>query len=673
MAGLAGVSPGASVVVRGAVARVHRFFRRLLDVTIEDGGATLRARWFRPNAGMVKAYEKGKHVMLAGKLRRGNSGELELIHPSNVTALMEGGGSVGVRPRYRRIEGVPSRTVQKVVGAAVERVGAAIDDCLPPAVRARMGLPDAASALALLHRPPSSLVDAEIAALACGRSSAHRRFAFEDLFVLQLGLAIERRRSVGRPAFVATGDRRRIRAELASALPFTLTDAQTRAVDGIFSSLSAAAPMQCLLQGDVGSGKTAVAFAASLCVARSGGQTLLMAPTAILAEQHFRTLSAWCERLGLRCGLLHSALDGASRRRVLDAAASGDVDLIVGTHALLEDRLRLSCLALAIVDEQHRFGVRQRAALRRLGEAENSWKNGSQNGMVPHLLVLSATPIPRSLALTLYGDLDLVTLDVLPPGRKPVLSRVCVSSAERSQAYAAVRDAVASGGQCLVICPSIDAGDAGDAGDADDDRDGRASVLSTARELRTTLAPSRLAILHGQLPADRQRSVIEAFRARAIDVLVSTTVVEVGVDLPGANVMVIEDAERFGLAQLHQLRGRVGRRSEQGHCFFITSSLDREVLDRLRMLAGTSDGFRIAEEDMRRRGSGDLQGIRQSGTPELRFADLSMYLDLLEGARMESQAVLAEDPELARPEHAGLRRAVAERFSTSRPFAEEAG
>ncbi len=454
-------------------------------------------------------------------------------------------------------------------------------------------------------------------------------------------------------------------AEIRTALPFTLTEAQARAIGAIFASMAAPTPMQCLLQGDVGSGKTAVAFAACVRAARAGGQALFMAPTAVLAEQHHRTLSAWGARVGLRTGLLHSGLDASEKRRVLASAASGGVDMVVGTHALLDDRLRLSRLALAVVDEQHRFGVRQRARLRRADGGENDWQIRAQDGMVPHLLVLSATPIPRSLALTLYGDLDLVTLDASPPGRKSILSQVCVGEDARALAYAAVKHVVAEGGQGLVVCPAIAEGDAG----------GRAprSAVALARTLRAELHPARVGVLHGQLTADRQRRAIDAIREGGLDVLVSTTVVEVGVDLPRARIMVVEDAERFGLAQLHQLRGRVGRGAEQAQCYFLTASGDSEALDRLRVVASTQNGFRIAEEDLRRRGVGDLQGTRQSGTPELRFADLGAYIGLVELAHKEAAAVLNEDPDLAHAEHAALRRAVNERFEGSRPVGEVAG
>ena len=663
-----GLPSGASVLVRGKVVRVHKFFHRMLDVYIEDSGARLRARWFRPNAGMAKSFERGTCVALAGKLRRTADGEAELVHPSNVTALLTESAGAGIRPRYPMIEKVPGRTVEKIVAAALTTAGHQVPDLLPESVRTQLGLPEVARALAFVHRPPETTSESEFAALVAGTSPAQRRFALEELFVLQTGLAQERARVKRLRGPTSAVDSRQILVDVRAALPFAFTGAQERAVGAIFAAMAAPAPMQCLLQGDVGSGKTAVAFAACVRAARAGGQTLFMAPTTVLAEQHSRTLSVWGARANLRTGLLHSGRGTGEQKQVLAAAAAGELDLIVGTHALLEDRLRLSRLSLAIVDEQHRFGVRQRARLRRLAGGENGGKNGwqigTQNGMVPHLLVLSATPIPRSLALTLYGDLDLVTLDAPPPGRKPILSQVCAGETERELAYVAVKQAVASDGQALVVCPAIAEGEAGERT--------KVSAVALARRLRTSLLPARVGVLHGQLAAERQRSVIEAFRAGALDVLVSTTVVEVGVDLPRAQVMVIEDADCFGLAQLHQLRGRVGRGTEQARCYFLTSSSEPEALDRLRIVASTQDGFRIAEEDLRRRGVGDLQGTRQSGTPDLRFADLATYVGLVETARQAAKAVLAKDPDLARPEHAALRQAVTARFEAP-PVVEEAG
>ena len=663
MAELAGLPAGTPVVVRGTVVRVHKFFRRLLDVTIEDGGIRLRARWFRPNAGMVKTYTRGAQVALAGSLRRTEEGEPELIHPSNVTALLAESAGAGIRPRYPKIEKVPGRTVEKVVGAALAVASRQAAEILPATVRERLGLPGIAAALAMVHRPPAHLPDVEIATLFAGASPAQRRFAFEELFVLQVALAVERARVRTEKGFPCGAEVARTLGEVQAVLPFALTLAQQRSARRICEAMAGEAPMQCLLQGDVGSGKTAVAFAACVATAGAGGQTLLMAPTAVLAEQHHRTLGAWAAKSGLRFGLLHSGLPAAEQRRVLAAAAVGGLDLIVGTHALLEDRLRLACLGLAIVDEQHRFGVRQRARLRRLGGGENGWQIGAPGGMVPHLLVLSATPIPRTLALTLYGDLDLVTLDASPPGRKPVRTRVCRGVAAREAAYQALRQSLASGGQGFVICPAV----------AEDQGRPATSAVALGRSLRANLAPARIGVLHGQLAFARQREVADAFRTGALDVLVATTIVEVGVDVPSARVMVVEDAERFGLAQLHQLRGRVGRDEEQASCYLLTSSEDAEALARLDMLATVADGFRIAEEDLRRRGSGDVHGTRQAGQPELRFADLSVYLGMIETARQEAEAVLGVDPGLVLPAHAELARAVGERMARARPVAEEAG
>jgi ATP-dependent DNA helicase RecG len=673
---LADVAPGTPVVVRGTVVRVHRFFRRMLDVVLEDGAHRLRARWFRPNAGMAKSYPKGAIVALAGRLRRAEDGTLELIHPSNVTTLLAEGETVGIRPRYPVIDKVPGRNLEKIVRAALLRAQLDGEDALPTELRSRLGLPDLAQALRSVHAPAHELEGEDFLALQAGDAPALRRFAFEELFVLHVALTMERKRLQREGAPTCSADPGETMALLGRALPFALTDGQSHAVQRILAAF-AQGPVQCLLQGDVGSGKTAVAFAACVHVARAGGQSLLMAPTAVLAEQHVRSLDAWAARIGVRVGLLHAGLPSSAQRALLDAAAAGKVDLIVGTQALLEQRLQLPRLALAIVDEQHRFGVAQRARLRRMqrgadGHGGNGWKIDGQSGMVPHLLVLSATPIPRTLALTLYGDLDLVTLAGLPPGRLPVLTQVCQGPSQREQAYADVKRLVGEGGQAFVVCPAIaPASDDADPHAAAHDRP--ASVLALARSLRTMLAPARVGVVHGKLGSDQQQKVLRAFREGALDVLVATTVLEVGVDVPSATCMVIEESDRFGLAQLHQLRGRVGRGRAQGYCFLLTRTTNDAAIARLRIVAGVHDGFRIAEEDLRMRGSGDMQGTRQAGTPELRFARLPAYVELVEHARDEAVRVLGRDPELAAPEHAGLRLAVARRLAQSRPFAEEAG
>jgi ATP-dependent DNA helicase RecG len=665
LSALASLPEGQTAVVQARVRRVHRFFRRLLDVVLEQDGAELRARWFRPNAGMAKTYAKGNLVALAGTLRRGKDGSAEMVHPRNVTALLaeeQASGTqsgLGLRPRYPTVEKVPGRVVEKLVAVAVERAAGLVPDVLPHGVAQRFGFPPIAESLRQVHRPETSLSDDKLAELLAGHAPAQRRLAFEDLFVVQVGLALERGRARHAPGWRCPVDSEAVLASARAALPFAPTSAQERAIRTVFADLTSAMPMQRLLQGDVGSGKTAVVFAAALLVARAGGQSLLMAPTEVLAEQHGRTLADWGNKAGLRVAVLHAGLDAQARRGVLAAVASGATDLLVGTHALLEESLRVKHLALAIVDEQHRFGVRQRAALRRAG----GWIPDEKTGMVPHLLVLSATPIPRSLALTAYGDLDLVTLDESPPGRQIVATHLGVGEDARRAAMAAVKAAVAAGGQGFVVCPAIVEGKQGR----------RASVLSRFRELRPLLAPARVGLLHGQMPSCKQSEVVTAFRAGQLDVLVATTVLEVGVDVPRASIIVIEDAERFGLAQLHQLRGRVGRAGQASSCHLLSGAQDPEILDRLAFVAATSDGFSIAEEDLRRRGPGEIYGERQTGVVGLWMRDPAGIVALVERARQEAEALLAKDPELASLEYVALRQAVESRWLRRRPIAEEAG
>lgn len=661
LSALASLPEGQTVVVQARVRRIHRFFRRLLDVYLEQDGAKLRARWFRPNAGMAKTYAKGNLVALAGTLRRDKDGSVEMVHPRNVTALLAAGNQsgLGLRPRYSSVEKVPGRVVEKLVAAAVERAAGLVPDVLPAGVVRRFGFPSITESLRQVHQPEGLLSDEKLAQLLAGEVPAQRRLAFEDLFVVQVGLALERARAHRAPGWRCDVDGESVLVSVRAALPFAPTLAQERAIRTVFADLTSATPMQRLLQGDVGSGKTAVAFAAALLAARAGGQSLLMAPTEVLAEQHGRTLVDWGNKAGLRVAVLHAGLDAQARRRVLAAVASGETDLLVGTHALLEESLRVKHLALAIVDEQHRFGVRQRAALRRAG----GWIPNEKTGMVPHLLVLSATPIPRSLALTAYGDLDLVTLDESPPGRQIVATHLGLGEDARREAMAAVKVAVAAGGQGFVVCPAI----------AEQKHGRRASVLSRLRELRPLLAPARVGLLHGQMPSAEQAKVVAAFRAGQLDVLVATTVLEVGVDVPRASIIVIEDAERFGLAQLHQLRGRVGRAGQASSCHLLSGAQDPETLERLAFVAATSNGFSIAEEDLRRRGPGEIYGERQTGVVGLWMRDPAGLVALVERARQEAQALLAEDPDLASSEHAALRQAVEARWRRRRPIAEEAG
>jgi ATP-dependent DNA helicase RecG len=657
---LAAVPDGRVVLVRGVVRRVHVFPRRLLDVVLEDGGATLRARWFRPPPGMSKGFAKGAAIALAGPLRTDGEGTRELVHPTNVTAALAARAAapgaapgLGLRPRYGLVDGVGARVVERVVSAALARVLAAGGaESLSPEARARLGVPALREAFAALHAPPDDLDGEALAALAEGRSPAHRRLALEALVTTQLAFLLRRARAgeAGAPPPLTAAELPGALARLHDALPFVLTAAQARVVGEIARDLSGVRPMQRLLVGDVGSGKTAVAFAAAALVAAAGGQALLMAPTEVLAEQHARTLGPLAERLGFRLALLTAGTPARARAAVVADAAAGRAALVVGTHAVVAPALAFRDLRLVVVDEQHRFGVAQRAAARRRGPAAGA--------PLPHLLVMSATPIPRSLALARHGDLDASLLDERPPGRRPPATAVCRGADEKRAAYERLRDEIARGRQAFVVCHVRERAK----------RAGAVTAIGRYAELRRRLAPARVGLLHGALASDEKERVLRAFAAGALDVLVATTVVELGLDVPNATVMIVEDADRFGLAQLHQLRGRVGRGAAPGLCLLLASDgqgagegpgevqgqPEPDGARRLAIVAANADGFRLAEADLAARGAGDLFGARQAGAPSFGPASLTEAFALVELARREAELLLAGDPALARPEHAAL-------------------
>jgi len=652
---LAEKEPGAVVLVRGTVARVHAFPGRFLAVSLEADGARVVARWFRAPAAMARGFVKGSEVALAGPLRFTDGGQPELLHPVNMTARSReaGAAGLGIRARYGVVPGVAGRVLERIAAAAVTAYADRLPDLFSPATRTRLGLPAVGEALRALHLPPRDATPAELDALVGGQSAAHRRMALEDLLILQVGLARRRGAARAQPGRPCPGTPSQLREQLGQALPFALTRAQGRVIAEVQRELATATPMQRLLVGDVGSGKTVVAFAAAVQVARAGAQTLMMAPTELLAEQHARTLTALAAPLGLRVDLLTASTPRASRAALLARGRAGQVDLLVGTQALLSEQLALPSLGLVIVDEQHRFGVADRARLRRRPDG----------GPLPHLLVMTATPIPRTLAFTLYGDLDLSVLDELPPGRQRIATLVLDGPDGRATAEEALRATVAAGRRAFVVCPVR----------AVAKRTAAVTAVDRHRALARTLAPARVGLVHGELDAGAKETALHAFRDGALDVLVATTVVEVGIDVPEATLMVIEEAERFGLAQLHQLRGRVGRGAASATCLLVTEAPGVEARARLDMLAATNDGFAIAEADLKQRGCGDLFGVRQAGMPRVRFADLAGTARMLEVAREEAALILAADPELALPAHQPLRRAVDARWAAAEIFGEEAG
>ena len=570
----------------------------------------------------------------------------------------EGAGQVTGRilPVYPLTAGITNRMVADLVRRALERYAPRRKETIPEEVRLAHSLCQVEFAYQNIHYP-ESFEALEI---------ARRRMIFEELLTLTCGRALlKERRGQGAGRRLGRGTVE----EFEELLPFAPTGAQRRAMEDVAADLASGRAMNRLVQGDVGSGKTAVAaFGAWLC-ARNGCQCALMAPTELLAEQHAKTLDALLSPAGVRVGLLTGSVKGAAKKGLLAALAAGGIDLLVGTHALFSPGVEYANLALVIADEQHRFGVAQRAALAAKGATPQKESPaqfppaGGRETMETHVLVMSATPIPRTLALIIYGDLDVSVMDELPPGRAPVATYV-VGEDKRQRLYGFVRRQVKEGRQVYIICPAVDEGEAGPQwGQEDSPAMDRKAVTTYARDLQERVFPDlRVGFVHGRLKGKEKEEVMAAFANRELDVLVSTTVVEVGVDVPNASLIVIENAERFGLSQLHQLRGRVGRGRYQSYCVLVTSSHSDTARERLRALCATNDGFRIAEEDLRLRGPGDFFGKRQHGLPQLKVADFASDVALLQEAKQAAEELVVSDPELSRPEHAPLRRRVEEMF-----------
>jgi len=546
-----------------------------------------------------------------------------------------------VIPVYPASKEVSSGRLRRAVGVLLDRFGD-VPDFVPEPLRRTHGLPDRAAALEAIHRP----ADRKEA------TRARDRLVYDELFVLQVGLALRRRaQEAGQHghALQTDGD---LTKRLLASLPFQPTGAQSRVMSEIGADLSSSKPMHRLLQGEVGSGKTVVSLWAMLCAVQSGMQGAIMAPTEVLADQHGINLRGLLEPLGEGGGLfggprvevLTAGVTGAARQRVLEGVAAGEVDLLVGTHALLSEGVEFRRLGVIVVDEQHRFGVHQRVRLREKGDS-------------PHVLIMTATPIPRTLALTLYGDLDVSTLDELPPGRTPIATHVVADATLRDRAYQRVREEVAAGHQAYVVCALKD----------ESDKVEVRSAKAEAERLRSEVFPDlRVGLVYGDMPAREKEATMDRFRAGEVDVLVSTTVIEVGVDVPNATVMLIEDADRFGLSQLHQLRGRVGRGRAPGLCVLFADPLTDEGRARMDAIARTNDGFELANEDLRIRGEGTVFDARQSGLSDLKLARLIEDFDWVQRARRDAFALVDADPELADPAHRRLRQEVVARLGDGR-------
>jgi len=599
-------------------------------VMLRDSSGYATASWFGWRY-LSRVLKRGQQLVLHGRVGR-YKGAIVIQQPDY--EIVENGEDERLHtgrlvPVYSLTEGLPQRALRSLMWRLVESYAAGVDEMLPEGVRARRGLVGLAQAVRDAHFPQTD----------AGLAAARRRLSFDEGLLLQLGLAILRSR-VARARGLALNPRGDLVARLRARLPWKLTGAQERVWEEIRRDMAEPHPMHRLLQGDVGSGKTIVAALGVLTAIEAGYQAAVMAPTEILAEQHFMTFRQLLEPLGVRLTLLTSSLksrERAARRAVLTA---GEIECVVGTHALVQEGVEFRRLGLVVVDEQHRFGVEQRARLRGKGEH-------------PDLLVMTATPIPRTLALTIYGDLDVSVLDELPPGRRPIVT-VARPEGKRRAIYKFLREQVAGGRQIYVVYPLVEESEALDLKAATD----------MARHLADEVFPDLVVgLLHGRLNFDEKDAIMQRFKAGEIHVLVSTTVIEVGIDVPNASVMLIEHAERFGLSQLHQLRGRVGRGEWKSYCILLTSGrLTEEAQRRIDAMTSTNDGFRIAEVDLELRGPGEFFGTRQSGLPEFQAADLLRDTSLLEEARREATAIVARDRELSEPAHRALRAALLARW-----------
>jgi len=601
---------------------------------LQDNSGALICKWFQARtAYLQERFPVGTHVVGSGLVTlNGYTGAREVVHPDLEVLDADDAEQVHfgrVVPIYPLTAGLHQKGMRSLMKMVVDTYIPQIEETLPEALRRAHHLPGLAEALRQVHFPDDH---ADVLRFTGQETPFHERLVFEEFFLLELGLALRHRAAQREPRAVPYAQPNHLGEALIQQLPFHLTAAQHRVLFEVLEDMQRPYPMNRLIQGDVGSGKTVVALLAMLMAVSNGFQAALMAPTEILAEQHLGTLRRLLAPLELEVELLTSAVKGKSRQLLLERIAQGTVPVLVGTHALLYDEVQFHQLGMIVVDEQHRFGVLQRASLRR-------------KGLTPDVLVMTATPIPRTLAMTLYGDLDHSLLDEMPPGRHPVRTTV-LGEGRREQAYDTVRREVKKRHQAYIVYPLIDESESLDLG----------AAVAMAQHLQQDIFPDyRVGLLHGRLPSDDKDGMMQAFVAGELDILVSTTVIEVGVDVPNATVMLIENAEHFGLAQLHQLRGRVGRGEAQAYCVLLTGpALSKEGRQRLRVMQDSTDGFYVAEQDLQIRGPGELLGTKQSGLPELRVGNVLHHATCLEQARHAAFELLQADPTLTDPEHQAL-------------------
>ena len=636
--------PNRTEIVRGRISMIHvvpyrRGRKRVFEIGVSDDTGMIVAKWFHFNDRyMRQKFKKDQHVILTGEVKRYNL-QKEVHHPEMEIIDTDEEKSWEFKkiiPIYSETEGLYQKTMRRIMKKVVDEHAFSLVEGIPESIRGRLQLIPLEEAVRSVHFPAD---DASIVSLTNGSSVAHRRLIFDEFFFLELGLAL-RKRKVGLESGNAHSLTDKYAKQLKSILPFELTDAQKRVVKEIMDDLKKPHPMNRLLQGDVGSGKTIVALIASLIVIENGYQAAFMAPTEILAEQHFKTIAPFAEQLGLRLVLLTSSVKGSSRTGICREIAEGKVDIIIGTHAIIQESVQFKKIGLAVIDEQHRFGVMQRAMLKK-------------KGVTPDVLVMTATPIPRTLGLTVYGDLDSSVIDQMPPGRIPVKTKL-YHERSRETVYQKIAREVDNQKQVFIVYPLIEESEKMDLMNA----------TQMAEHLQKDVFPRyTIGLLHGRVDGKDKERIMSDFQAKKIDILVSTTVVEVGIDVPNASLMVIEHAERFGLSQLHQLRGRVGRSDYPSQCILLAQySKSDDARRRLKIMEETTDGFKVAEEDFAIRGPGEFLGTRQSGIPDFRIANLIKDVKILSEARQEAFRLIERDPDLSLHEHRVTKSVLQERW-----------
>lgn len=612
--------------------------RRVFEALVSDDSGTISFKWFNANATWMKrTWKVGRDGVFSGEVNQ--YGYQREVHHPDVEWLPEGADLKSVLAAdpanfgrivavYPLTEGLHQKAMRRIMREVLDGFLDNVESVLPASMLPP-GFPSLKTALSQVHSPPQ---DAVLSELNEGRTPAHRALAFDEFFYWELGLALKKR-NVALEDGIAFQVTHRYTKELAKLLPFELTAAQRRVLSEIKADMMAPHPMNRLIQGDVGCGKTLVALMASLIAVENGYQVAIMAPTEILAEQHWHTIHNWCSRMDIEVVLITAGMKGTAKKNTLERVADGSAQIVIGTHAVIQEKVEFARLGLGIIDEQHRFGVLQRGILKK-------------KGINPDILVMTATPIPRTLAMTLFGDLSLSVIDELPPGRTKVETRIFFES-RRSQVYDMIRAEVAQKRQAYIIYPLVE----------ETEKTDLKAASQMAEHLEKDIFPSlRIGLLHGRMSPEEKEEVMGRFKQNQIDILVSTTVIEVGIDVPNATLMVVEHAERFGLSQLHQLRGRVGRSSAVSRCILLTTGrLSEDGEKRLKVIESTSDGFRIAEADLEIRGPGDFLGTRQAGMPDFRVANILRDGTILDQARRAACDLLEMDPEFSAPGHAVMK------------------